>query len=373
MKQKRFDPNTVSDTTLLDELKSLAQKLGKVPSRSDMTKGTAMTKRLYLYGRRFGGLTQACEKAGLVAHKGGKYAKYTDEELLEHIKYLKSKLGRTPTQADLNADGKYAAGAYKRHFGTYNNALKKLGIRHNMKHNVSEQDIINDVISAAKHLGRSPTSREFDSLSETVCWQRATTKTGNKLNWNALLKKCGLKVLNNRNIPDQDLKDEIERLRTQINRIPGYYDMLQLGCYSPETYAMKFGSYVKALEHFGYDYTPTSQWHNQTHTRGKDGTLYKSKFEANIADALYGLKANGKIQSYEYEKPVCADRKWTCDFYLVKDKEEIWLEADGLGDNREDPYDINNDKIDYYNNNSYKYIIIPYKKIDLMKYIENII
>jgi hypothetical protein len=188
-----------------------------------------------------------------------------------------------------------------------------------------------------------------------------------------VLKKCGLKVMNNRNITDQELKDEVERLRLKLSRLPGYYDMVQLGVYSPETYSERFGSYIQALKHFGYDYTSESQWYNQTHTAGKDGRCYKSKFEANIADCLFDLKSAGKILSYEYEKPVCADRKWTCDFYIELDGKSYWLEADGMGKNRFDPYDGDNEKIEYYAANGYRHLIIPYKKIDLARYLSNLI
>ena len=371
--KKRFDPNSVTEEELLDELKLLAEKLGKVPSRTDMQNGTPMTKRLYLYGRKFGGLTQACEKAGLVANKGGKYAKYDEQELLDYIIELSTRLNRTPTQKDIDAEGRYASGAYKRHFGTYNKALKALGLKRNTNYDATKEEIIDDVIRVAKKLGRSPKAREFDNMSNTVSCVSASQKLGLGKSWNKLLKECGLKVINHRNIPNKDLKEEVARLEAELNRIPGYYDMLQLGYYSPETYADRFGSYTNALKEFGYDYIPQSQWHNQTYTEGKDGTLYKSKFEANIADALFYLKSKAKITSYKYERKVCADRNWTCDFYITIGKKEIWLEADGMGKNRNDPYEIENEKISFYNKNGFKYFIIPYKKMNLKKYIQNIL
>ena len=370
---KRFDPDSVTEQKLLDELLILSNTLGRTPSRRDMLNGTSITKRLYLYDRKFGGLSEACLKVGLVINKGGFDLQYTDKELLDHILDLKKSLNRTPTQEDINNAGKYAIGAYKRHFGTYNKALKQLNIRHNMRHDVTEQEIIDDIIRVSNILGASPTGKLFDEMSQTVCWKSATIKTNNNFNWNALLKQCGLKVLNNRNITEPELKYEIEKLKTQLNRLPGYYDMLQLGAYSPETYAERFGSYLLALKHFGYDYVPDSQWQNQTYTSGKDGTLYKSKFEANIADALFDMKGANKILSYEYEKQVCSDRKWTCDFYIKTNDKEWWLEADGMGKNRFDPYEDGNEKIDFYTTNNYMFLIIPYRKLDLQKYIERLL
>ena len=367
---KRFNPNLVTEQTLLDELLKLSQKLGRTPSRNDMlNKGTNITKRLYLYDRKFGGLSSACEKIELVANKGSSDLKYTDEELLNYILELNKLLNRVPTQEDITNANKYSIGAYKRHFGTYNKVLEKLELDHNLKFNISTKKIKNDIIRVASEIGRSPKCEEFSKMSKTVSWVIAAEKLGCNHSWNSVLKKCGLQIGFNKNLTEQDLKNEIERLKNKLNRIPGYYDMIQLGDYSPETYAKRFGSYLLALKYFGYIYTPSSQWQNQTYANGKDGTLYKSKFETNIANCLFDMKVDNKITSYQYEKQVCQDRKWTCDFYVIVDNKEYWLEADGMGDNRFIPYNMDNEKIEYYKQHNYKYIIIPYKKTSTMDYL----
>lgn len=371
MANKRFNPNSVSDEELLNELKRLAKKLGKTPSRNDMMKGTEMTKRLYLYGKRFGGLTQACEKVGLKPNIGGKGLKYTEKELLDHILYIEKEIGRTPTQEDIGKFNNYAIGAYKRHFGTYNNALEKLNLKHNVKYNVSKEDIIQSIIDISKVIGRSPTSREFSERgnvsSVTACKKLGTHS------WNKVLKLCGLPIAYNKNLTKQELKDELVKLEKELGRIPGYYDMTQIGKYSAETYSNHFGSYIAALKYFGYNYVPQSQWNNQEHTKGLDGTLYKSKFEANIGNILYQLKKSNKIDNYEYEKQVCADRKWTCDFYVQKDGHNFWVEADGMGKHRNVSYDDDNEKIKYYKDNNYDFRIISYRKTLLNMEIEKML
>lgn len=370
----RFNPDSVTDQELLDELLALSKKIGHVPSRKDMKNGTPITKRLYLYGRRFGGLTEACEIAGLVPNKGGDDLKYTDKELLDHIVDLKSKLRRSPKQSDIISANKYGIGAYKRHFGTYNNALKILKIRHNVRYDFTEQDIINDVIKVANTLKRSPTSAEFYNMSNTVSNTAACTKTGCKDKWNDLLRKCNLEIINNRNVTDEELKDEIIRLKEELKRVPGYHDMAQFGKYSPQgTYARKFGTYLGALKHFGFKYIPRSQYKQQTYTLGNDGFLYKSKFEASISDLIFDLKNNDKVVSYAYEANVCKERTWTCDFKIItSDNKIIWIEADGMGKNRKNPYLFDNKKIQYYIDNGFNYCIIPYKR-DIKTIIDNAI
>ena len=87
---------------------------------------------------------------------------------LDYLLELKQSLNRTPTQSDIDKAGKYASGAYKRHFGTYNKALAKLNIRHNMKCGISEQEITDDIVSMYVRLKRSPGMIEFSKLSSTV-------------------------------------------------------------------------------------------------------------------------------------------------------------------------------------------------------------
>jgi transposase-like protein len=90
-------------------------------------------------------------------------------------------------------------------------------------------------------------------------------------------------------------------------------------------------------------------------TFGKDGILYRSIFEASVADYLFDAKI-----PYEDQKQVCKERCWRCDFYLPKQK--LWLEVDGLGDTRKEydrTYQVYLDKINYYKSNNYNYFVLP--------------
>ena len=362
---KRFDPNSVTDQELLDAYSALCKKLNKVATRKDMlNSGDAMLKRTYMYNRRFGGLIDVQKRLGMQNNfGGGAAAKYDPEDLLNEIKVVARKTGKTPTQSEL----KYPADAYKRHFGTYNSALEKLGLRPNVKFGQTSTAIRADILRVAKMLGRTPTAKEFEGNSSTVTPITACHKIAKNSSWNDVLRIIDLPVLYNKNLTDQELKDELLRLEASMKRIPGYYDMVQLGSYSPETYARRFGTYLKALGHFGFDYTPDNQWFNACYTDGLDGVRYKSKFEANIANTLLGMKQNGEIVDYEYERLVCADRKWTCDFFVkqCKKKGDVWLEADGMGKNRPEMYDDEHEKICYYKANGINYSIATYKSGDL--------
>ena len=360
----RFDPDSITDEDLLFELKKLADLLGRTPSQDDIRKfGNATTKRMYLYRRRFGSLQAAQEKIGCNKNPSGFQLKYSDKELLDEILSIQKLLGKTPTQEDIGKYSKYAIGAFKRHFGTYNAALQKLGLRHNVKFGQNEEEIKDDVIRIAKLLGRAPTRLEFWEYSSTVSCATAIDKIdGYQSSWNEVLKACNIDVVNNRNLTEMELKSEVFRLQSELKRIPGYYDMIQFGKYSPETYALRFGTYVLALKHFGLEYEAQNHWFNQTRTMGADGTSYRSKFEAMIAGILLSFKNKKLILGYEYEKRVCSERNWTCDFLITTASKAIWLEADGMGKNRPEIYDDENEKIKYYLSHAVPFYILSYSK-----------
>lgn len=364
---KRFNPDSISDKQLLEELRNLANKLGRTPSQNDIKKfGNGIVKRIYLYRRRFGSLQAAQEKAGCAKNLGGVDLKYTDEELLNEIIRVENLLGHTPTQDEIHEKGKYSPGAYKRHFGTYNEALKRLGIRHNVKFNQTVEEIKQDIIRVSKIFGRAPTSNEFEEYSQTVSWVTAINKIDGYGSWNNTLKSCGLETTYNKNVTEQEFKNEISRLQNLLGRIPGYYDMIQFGKYTPESYANHYGSYVEALRYFGFDYVPQNRWHNACSEKGLDGIIYKSKFEVMIAGILLTLKSDKIIASYEYEKKICPSRQWTCDFVIHIDTQngiiDLWLEADGMGKNRPEVYSEEHEKIKYYIEHDFNFYIINYNR-----------
>lgn len=84
-------------------------------------------------------------------------------------------------------------------------------------------------------------------------------------------------------------------------------------------------------------------------------TLYRSKKEALIARYLTECGV-----AFEYEKRVCSEHTWTCDFYIAKN--DLWIEYDGLEANRDHTrakaYNRDHPKIAYYAENGYKYVVL---------------
>jgi len=85
-------------------------------------------------------------------------------------------------------------------------------------------------------------------------------------------------------------------------------------------------------------------------------TIYRSIAESEVARCFY----NNFIQ-FEYEKKVCTDRQWTCDFYLPE--QDIWIEYDGLGKYRRSSGSFV-EKIEYYKQHDFHYhVLTPKDKV----------
>ena len=292
--------------------------------------------------------------------------KISDKDLLDELARLTKELGRTPRREDVDAYGKFSANSYKRAFGIFSNALMEVGEKPNQLRNQTKENVVSEIRRVYKELGRIPTAKEFTKFA-SMTFQTLRNICGDR-SWHSLLKEAGISDeemvgLAKHGVSNEELKEEIIRFKNFLGRYPTYKEMKQEGKYSCNTYENRFGSWSKAFIALGFtDYVSQSVFKNQIHVIGKDSTVYRSNFEARIGDLLLKLKEEVKIKGYEYERKVCPGKSWTCDFVIMKlDNTELWIEADGMMDNRKDPYDEKNEKIAYYKQHNISYVIFDYR------------
>ncbi len=122
-----------------EELLEHLRKLAKKLGRTPYKKEIkeAGSPCAYTYYLRFGTLSRAEELAGLVPFKVKiRQSKFTDEYLLNHLKELAQQLGRTPYYRDINEAGKVKDYNYMNRFGNITNAAKAAGLAPNTGNNV---------------------------------------------------------------------------------------------------------------------------------------------------------------------------------------------------------------------------------------------
>lgn len=126
--------------------------------------------------REFGGIAKARRAAGIKNHfqkqsKPTKYwQKYTLEELTKQLKALGKKLGRKPTDRDINEASKKgscaSAATFASMFGSLPEAYRKAGFEQVKPHSYTDQEIISAVKKLAKEKGGMPTYHELVAASK---------------------------------------------------------------------------------------------------------------------------------------------------------------------------------------------------------------
>ena len=126
-------PAKVSRRDLLAELHRLAEELGRTPTRNAMNEHGEYSRSPY--DTEFGSWNEALAAAGFEVNKP---VKLDREDLLAELERLADEIGESPTMADMRDRGRYSDRAYKREFGTWNDALRAAGLDVNKRHDVKE-------------------------------------------------------------------------------------------------------------------------------------------------------------------------------------------------------------------------------------------
>lgn len=120
--------NAISRSKLKEGLRSLANDLGRTPKCQEMTDFGPYSANTYK--RHFGSWNNALREVGLTPHQE-KRNWITDEELLSDLEKLADELNKTPTMEEMDHYGQYSTHTYVNHFGSWNDALREVGLEPN--------------------------------------------------------------------------------------------------------------------------------------------------------------------------------------------------------------------------------------------------
>lgn len=180
----------------------------------------------------------------------------SDEELLEDLCRV-AKMKRTDSlkSTEYSEYGKYHVTTIARRFGSWNKALQKAGLviskhyTHNCNNdNITDKELLADLATAAVQLGKNTIStveyRKIGKHGSSIFQSRFGT-------WENALVKAGLTSEYHRNITDEELFEEIERVWLSLGRQPTTTDIKNnVSKYSLQSYARRFGGWRGALQAF---------------------------------------------------------------------------------------------------------------------------
>jgi len=238
-----------SDEELLNRLKQFAVELGRPPSQNEMNASGPHAAKTY--GDRFGSWNEALETAGLETgtnEPNGRPAT-PEDELLADLKSVAEIVGEAPSERSYADHGEYSVKTYCKRFGGWNAALQAAGLEPNVELNVAEETLITALQEFAEDLSRPPTTDEMDQDGPytTGPYKRVFG------NWNRALRRAGLEVTYPRNVSEEDLLSELRGLAQELGHVPRRDEMRDQGKWGGEIYQERFGSWNEALAAAGFE------------------------------------------------------------------------------------------------------------------------
>lgn len=99
-----------------------------------------------------------------------KNAPKTSEELIENLKMVAKKLNTEKLSQSLYAKngGKYNPSTFYNHFGAWNNALIKAGIKPANIVNYSDGELFENILNIWQYKGKQPTRRDLNSVPSII-------------------------------------------------------------------------------------------------------------------------------------------------------------------------------------------------------------
>ncbi len=231
---------------LIHALQAFAEKLGRTPSYREMQAAEDMPDAT-TYANYFGSWNKALETAGL---KINRHAAESEAEMLEALQSLAKELGRTPMMADVggNAPG---ASTYTQHFGSWNKALEAAGLEVSRRTGMSDDEMLEKLRVLAKKLGRTPSCNDADAIKNMPGNIAYAKHFGS---WNKALEAAGLKINSEapKSESDAELLEKLRAFAQKLGRTPSLA-AVNANENTPHgsTYIKRFGTWNKALEAAG--------------------------------------------------------------------------------------------------------------------------
>src|SRR3990167_1080369 len=191
LQAKKGGTKVYTDKELLEFLRKFERENGRPPTEEDFVRNYEYPN-FATYHKCFGGWNNALEMVGLQTKKGGQVCEkehYSDNELLEYLKLYNDENGRSPTEEDFRYNPKYPSfQTYINRFGSWNKSLKMAGLYTNRFAKTTDEELLELLRKFERENGRPPKAEDFaNNLKYPSCstyirrfgnWQKALRLVG---------------------------------------------------------------------------------------------------------------------------------------------------------------------------------------------------
>lgn len=248
---------------LLGELRALRAKLKRPLIGKDVVEARKKGKvsSIYHFQRTFGTIPKAIAAAG-----AGKKT-YTRGEMIKILRQIDAKLDRPVLASDI--DKLFRAGegpshrAVEREFGGMAKARRAAGIkntyrkekqatRHWQKYTLDE--LIKQLKSLGKKLGRKPTDRDINRASKQGLCASSTTFARMFGSLPEAYRKAGFEQVKPRSYTDKEILSALKKLAKEKGRMPTYHELVAASkagkCPAPGTIVRRVGKLTDLKSRF---------------------------------------------------------------------------------------------------------------------------
>jgi len=285
---------TYTDNQLLEELRALADELDRTPTIRAVRNRSEYSAQAYL--NRFDSWNDAVEAAGLEPNQEHRLSK---EDLLTEIERLADVKDHPPTVEVLENEGKYSRQAYINHFDSWNNALEAAGFESRPSTNkVPTEELLTDVQRVAEELGSSPSQSDIQDIgtySPTQYYKQFES-------WDDVLEAADLESTEASNrVSQEDLLNELQRLRNELGQPPTVQDVRDHGKYSATPYYNHFDGFNEARTAAGLA-SPQRESHSTERISKEEliGEICRLEEELDHPPSLQELRQHGEYSVGTY-------------------------------------------------------------------------
>lgn len=166
------------------------------------------------------------------------------DELLDEIDQLADELGQVPRQKDVQEESERSISAYRRVFGSWNEAIEAAGYKpYPERRRIPVEDLLDELHRLHSELGESPSAEQmtaYGEYSHAVYIDRFGS-------WSEALAEVGLSPKESEKPSRNDLLDELRRLHDELGRVPSSNDLEEHGQYPYAAYYREFDGFTNAL------------------------------------------------------------------------------------------------------------------------------
>jgi hypothetical protein len=238
-----------SDDELIESIQNFAAHLGKTPTAAEVNADTTFTKGINTYNRRFGGWNKTLKACNLQPNE---QKNYTKSYLIEQLHDLRDRLGKVPTQHDLRDDSTTPSPfPYDDTFGSWNKALHAAGLQPTQRHNIGDDELLEELTALADELNRPPRYAELETRSDTFSPGVYERVFGS---FTDALRAAALPVEFEPRVNKELLVEKLQALGEELGRTPTYEDLREYPTYpSAYPYTCVFRTWNDALRAAGYE------------------------------------------------------------------------------------------------------------------------